>query len=114
MGFSEWGIMIKNDDDYKMVLDIISDHNTTSEYETGENIQIGGIFQYEGFYHLCVFNYGGHSFTSKFIRNQLREIHFNKNQMLVIYYPYNKPCWWSEEKEYIWRIDDKKPLPELF
>ena len=95
MGFREWGFLIKSEQDTIEVLELIDKHNKLEigDPSRGEDLSFSCIIQNKesNDYYLCVGNRGGGIFTSNFIKS---------NYVKPVYYPFEKPKWWSDESQY--------------
>lgn len=100
MGRSEWGFLIKNEDDLKRVAEVINKHNTHENHdEVGEELFVFSIIKHKSKIYLCAGNGGGRCSTSLFLQN---------NYEGLIYYPFNQPKWWFEttDDDYVWHTTD--------
>jgi hypothetical protein len=105
MGRSEWGFPLTSQADLDQILKLITAHNNNPEL--GETLDIGGILKHDNRLYLYITNGGGRELTSDF---------FEQNYSGEIYYPFDKPDWWNECKNYVWSAKgpEDKPPGNLF
>jgi hypothetical protein len=93
MGRSEWGFLITCKKDVNEILKMVHSHNSSKKY--GEDLEVCSIIKHDenDKYYLCVTNGGGRDFTTEFIMSNYADIN-------NVYFPFEKPEWWNNEKEY--------------
>lgn len=102
MGRSEYGFLIKNDDDYNKVLELMKKHNDASFEVSGEDLEFNSIIRHDDNLYMCLGNGGGRSYTSSFIENHHKG---------VVYHPFEKPDWWMECEDYVWMNKEGSNIP---
>jgi hypothetical protein len=108
MGISEWGIQIKNQADLQHIIDLVKLHNECSNQDiVGEELVLCAILKYNENLYVCLGNGGGRDLTSRFLRK-------NYSGKSEIYLPFNKPDWWHDTKNCIWRSSSGKPIESVF
>lgn len=105
MGFSEWGILIKSQDDIIHLLEIIKRHNEKedSSQKYGESLTLYSIIEYEKKKYACIGNYGGRDLTSEYL--------FKNAKFKKIYYPFEKPEGWFDNKKFKYLWQSKNIIP---
>ena len=99
MDLSEWGFLIKNNEDIEEVILLVEAHNTCPNQNiTGEDLRIYAIIKenISGNIYICCGNEGGRDMTNEFI-----EENYNGH----VFWPFEKPSWWNNPSEYtyLWK-----------
>jgi len=98
MGKSEWGIQINSDKNLNSLKKIVSDHND----KFSEKLEIYCIIHYDNKLYACIGNLGGREQTTEFIKNH------SDFDFAEFYEPFNKPTWWNDCQDYIWKSNTDK------
>jgi hypothetical protein len=103
MGRSEWGIHLRNQEDFNALLKLIDDHNQNEH--KAEALDFYSVIHYNNKIFACVGNGGGRDATTNFIETY-------SYQFAQVYYPFDKPDDWWTTPTYLWKKmarEDKIP-----
>lgn len=102
MFFSEWGVMVNNEDALNYAINLITLHNS-SYTEPLKRLVAYSVFDFEGNLYMIIGNGGNPTLSSAFL--------LANNDGLQIFYPAKKPVWWGREaeREYLWNPDRSLP-----
>lgn len=112
MGFSEWGFVVKSDEDISQVLHLIQQHNLLVDNDAlqAETLIVYALLRRiapnstSTSYYLCAGNSGGRQATDEYLTEHCGTI--------KIYHPFMKPSWWQSCQDIVWSrhtSSDSKP-----
>ena len=102
---SEWGFLIKSNDDIKKLLKLLKAHNRCADPEqVGEDLYFYGMIKENksGNIFICCANGGGRWNTRKFIED---------NYDGFVLWPFEKPTWWANKDKhtFLWLVKHDDP-----
>lgn len=100
MGNSEWGLLVRSQQDMDTVEQLVDDHNDLDwdDDDRGEDLRVNSVLRFRGHLFVCLGSFGGRDYTSRFLEKHTPE-------SMVIFWPFAKPVGWYE-------CDEEVPWPE--
>jgi hypothetical protein len=98
MGFSEYAIVVKNEEDIKEVLKYVKQCNIECDFP----LWFGPILKFNDKLYWILFNPEGRDVITTWLQNNLPP-----ELLMSLLYPSAKPDGWKECKDYVWEAEDQ-------
>lgn len=105
MGRSEWGLLVRSQQDMDTVEQLVSSHNRADWDDRGEDLAIGNnVVRFRGQLFMCIGNGGAAKQTSRFLNA-------NRPDHMTIIWPFVEPQGWSQCRDYVDQQRARESLP---